>query len=199
MANQVAQKICKLQQLMESNQAWGKSYGVFSRIIKKYKLKIGIEVGVAFGGHAENLLTETKIDQLIGIDPYRYQNDYDDQMDLSQNYLDVIYNFTLQRLKKFGKRYKHLRMFSKTAASQVSKKIDFVYIDANHAYKSIQTDLAIWSSKVRKGGIIGGHDYLNKEFSHPGVNKAVDEFVKQHKVALNKHNSSVWWFIKDFE
>ena len=41
-----------------------------------------------------------------------------------------------------------------------NESIDFVYIDGNHGFKFITEDIYEWSKKVRKGGIISGHDYI---------------------------------------
>lgn len=49
---------------------------------------------------------------------------------------------------------------------------DFIYIDALHDYDSVKRDLELYLPKVKKGGVIAGHDY-SKEFS--GVQRAVNE------------------------
>ena len=36
---------------------------------------------------------------------------------------------------------------------------DFVYLDARHDYTSVLTDLAAFWPKVKRGGIIAGHDF----------------------------------------
>ena len=48
-----------------------------------------------------------------------------------------------------------------------------VYIDADHTYESIMADCAAWLPKIRRGGVICGHDYSGgwKE-----VVRGVDEF-----------------------
>ena len=52
-----------------------------------------------------------------------------------------------------------LRMMSVEAAKIFeSKSIDMVFIDGDHAYKSIKEDIYFWKSKVRDGGILCGHD-----------------------------------------
>jgi predicted O-methyltransferase YrrM len=58
--------------------------------------------------------------------------------------------------------------------------LDFVYIDANHDFDHVCSDLIFWSKKVRSGGIVSGHDY----FSHRrgGVVKAVDAYTHCHKI-----------------
>src|SRR5688572_3661132 len=48
---------------------------------------------------------------------------------------------------------------------------DFVFIDADHSYEAVRTDIERWTPKVRKGGWIGGHDFHGTKF--PGVVKAV--------------------------
>jgi len=54
------------------------------------------------------------------------------------------------------------------------ESLDFVFIDAGHDYVSVTKDLTAWWPKVKKGGIIAGHDYNNK-FK---VKEAVHDFFK---------------------
>jgi hypothetical protein len=51
---------------------------------------------------------------------------------------------------------------------------DMVYIDAYHDYKSVKDDLLSYLPKVKKGGIIAGHDYHD---NWPGVKKAINEIL----------------------
>lgn len=50
------------------------------------------------------------------------------------------------------------------------ESLDFVFIDADHAFESVTKDLDAWWPKVKKGGIMAGHDY---SFAYPGVVAAV--------------------------
>ena len=43
----------------------------------------------------------------------------------------------------------------------LDNSLDFVFIDANHTFEYVVNDIAEWSKKVRPGGIISGHDFLN--------------------------------------
>lgn len=54
--------------------------------------------------------------------------------------------------------------------------LDFIYIDADHSYAAVASDLSWARTKVKKNGIIAGHDYCPR-FS--GVMKALDEFVNK--------------------
>jgi Methyltransferase domain len=52
------------------------------------------------------------------------------------------------------------------------KSLDFVFIDADHGYDSVHRDIAAWLPKIRRGGIIAGHDFCP---DFPGVIRAVTE------------------------
>jgi predicted O-methyltransferase YrrM len=70
-----------------------------------------------------------------------------------------------------------------TTSLQASKlfeneSLDFVFIDASHDYENVKADILAWMPKVKKGGILSGHDY-NKHW--PGVMQAVDEIINHTK------------------
>jgi len=70
---------------------------------------------------------------------------------------------------------------------------DFVYIDASHSYKDVKMDIASWWPKVKKGGILAGHDYLLKEY--PGLVQAVSEFIEKNNLQLFQKELD-WWVVK---
>ena len=57
--------------------------------------------------------------------------------------------------------------------------LDFIYIDGDHSFKGVSSDLLLSRNKVKRNGIISGHDYCPR-FS--GVMKALDEFVNKFKL-----------------
>lgn len=59
---------------------------------------------------------------------------------------------------------------------------DFVYIDGDHSYEGVKNDLEISYHKVKKNGIICGHDYA---FNFLGVMNAVNEFVEKHNLKID--------------
>ena len=55
------------------------AYPLFRRVLTERGFKVGVEIGVAFGGHSEAMLRQTQIEKLYGVDPYRHFDDYDDE------------------------------------------------------------------------------------------------------------------------
>ena len=72
---------------------------------------------------------------------------------------------------------------------------DWIYIDADHSYEDVKSDLNSWYPKVKTGGFITGHDYIEKTWY--GIVQAVNEFIRQKPlvfVALTaeSHGSRSW-------
>jgi hypothetical protein len=82
-------------------------------------------------------------------------------------FMASAYEEARQRLSRFH-HCTLLRMFSIEAAAQIPDgSLDLVYIDGNHGYDAVLEDLTRWAPKVRRGGVVSGHDYrvfANKPF-----------------------------------
>lgn len=77
--------------------------------------------------------------------------------------------------------------------------LDFVYIDADHAFNSVICDIVQWSKKVRPGGIVSGHDYIKRRGW--GVVDAVNLYCRYNnkKLLLTediKSRGHSWYFYK---
>ncbi len=76
--------------------------------------------------------------------------------------------------------------------------LDLVYIDADHGYQSVKEDIELWTPKVKKDGIICGHDY--SETLTLGVKKAVLEYFDPKLIHLEPEvdfpKINVWWVYK---
>ena len=66
-----------------------------------------------------------------------------------------------------------------------------VYIDGDHRKEPVLADINAWLPKVKKGGIIGGHDYMPKMRHNHQVKLAVDEFFGEENIV--KDRSTVWY------
>ena len=58
-------------------------------------------------------------------------------------------------------------------------KFDWVYVDGNHDYAYVMRDLVLYAPKVKRGGLLCGHDYCDRPEAQ-GVKRAVDDFMEKH-------------------
>lgn len=170
----------------------------------KRKCKIGAEIGVAKGVYSELLCQTIPNLKLFCIDAWQAYPGYRDYA--RQKTLDNMYKEAQQRLLPYDCQI--IKAFSVQAAKIFPDGFfDFVYIDANHAYASVLTDIATWTQKVRVGGIISGHDYLVLAERNVGVKTAVDEYTKKMNYTLHvtewdgknlsdEETLPNWYFIK---
>lgn len=70
------------------------------------------------------------------------------------------------------------------------ESIDFCFIDGSHEYEDVKKDIEAWLPKVKKGGILSGHDY---DESWQGVVKAVDELLGKENI---KNTKSIYIYEK---
>lgn len=150
-----------------------------------------VEIGVDHGDNAWEFLSQIPINRAWLVDPWspdtpagyghRTQEDWDN---LCQSVRDRYAAHPQIEI---------LRMVSEKAAPQVPDNIDIVYIDADHSYEGISTDLRCWLPKVRAGGIICGDDWTNDS-----VRQAVGEMVGTFQFNLRvgvEHTQ--WWTVKE--
>lgn len=67
---------------------------------------------------------------------------------------------------------------------------DIVFLDANHHYRHVLADINLWLPKVKKGGVLVGHDYGNHWY---GVKRAVDELFSLDEIELREDNVWMKW------
>ena len=170
---------------------------------------VGVEVGVDRGVHAWGMLYDWKeIKTLHLVDNYS-------ERPLSSHGDARV---TLEEFKDKVKWY--LQASLEAVLLFDDNSLDFVYIDASHAYFDVLRDCIVWYKKVKPGGVLCGHDYRldwhNMKEKSPtwmnahGVVKAIDECVnmKNQEFEINKEDkkivletktdgsSSDWWLIK---
>lgn len=85
--------------------------------------------------------------------------------------LDTLFEVFIKNMKPVEKYYKPIKMTSIEASKTFDdNSLDFVFIDASHEYEDVKNDISVWLPKVKRGGILAGHDY-------DYVKKAVDELI----------------------
>ena len=150
------------------------------------------EIGSFEGDHALFMLeTLPNIKTLYLIDPWESYSYYHDNMG-DQQKLNNAYNKTLKKLKKYKDKTVIIKKFSHEALKDLPGDLDYIYIDGNHDYKFVKEDMENYYKKLRKGGILGGHD-IEKE----GVTKAFCEFIAKNKIKNPRIKIMDWMFVKE--
>jgi len=156
----------------------------------KDKKVVGVEIGVFKGTFSRMLLRKLNIGRLYLIDPYFRYDGYKD--DLGTENFSKLRATAHKKLSVFPNKM-FIRTSSEEAAGLFKEgSLAFVYIDGNHNYEYVKKDIELYWSKVKKGGLIGGHDM---DGSFLGVCRAVVEFANKKKVTIHGEQNE-WWIIK---
>ena len=161
--------------------------------------KKGAEIGVVDGRFSEILCQQNPNLKLCCIDLWDV---YEDSW-RTENHQINTYNEAFKKLFPYG-----VQMIKKTSIEASfdfkDEELDFVFIDGSHTFDYVMIDIILWSKKVKKGGIVSGHDYCH--FTNSGVIEAVNKYCEIHKIELNligrnpknhpDDRQPCWWFIK---
>jgi hypothetical protein len=155
-------------------------------LFKELGFKIGAEIGVLEGDFSSYICKTLPDAKIYSIDPwsfypthknFRKQRDHDRAYERAQRILHVYPNNTI------------IKKWSVDAAKDFEdESLDFVFIDGDHEFQAITNDIAVWLKKIRKGGIISGHDYGR---SHDGQFGNVKDVV----LAWTFSKKVVPWFV----
>lgn len=176
-------------------EGWFSFPNFYKKIVERFPNGKFVEVGTWYGKSAAFMIVEIInsnkniefycVDEWTGIIEYSPNS----SVELNENF----YNIFLNNLKRVDGKFIPIKSKSNIAASKFEdKSLDFVFIDASHDYGSVKADILAWYPKVKKGGILSGHDYPGFE----GVRKAVDEFVNKEKCNFDFDYSEACWWIE---
>ncbi len=155
------------------------------------------EIGVEFGGFTDIYYRENSEIHLIDM----WQTENNDYY-FSERAGQVEQGYS-QVLSKYGNasNVKMVKMRSDEAAKLYEDGyFDWIYIDADHTYEAVLDDIKNWLPKLKKGGIISGHDFdpdpSDSNYSLYGVEKAVKEFFGDNFKLTNESNYKSWYVLK---
>lgn len=159
----------------------GGTRGTLAAFMGELGYKSGAEIGVLRGGYSRDLCNSMSGLKLKCVDPWMsFRRN-------TQAFMDGCYVRTCRRLRGFNAEV--IRKPSMAAVKDVlDASLDFVYIDAMHEFDPVMLDLIFWVPKVRKGGIVSGHDYSEPKWWN-GVQAAVNTYTDAHGIKN--------WYITD--
>lgn len=163
---------------------------------------VGVELGVWKGDSSEKFLRKAHHLYLVdswGITPYEKSDEFGDYDSYLQRYSKLVGSSNPDDFKKYydqifesvkarfqGRPVTFFRGTTDEFFKLFNAKVDWVYVDASHAYEQCLEDLINSLNIVKSGGYIFGDDYGNKE----GVVRAVNTFVNETNLKLNNFHSN---------
>jgi Methyltransferase domain len=157
------------------------------RLIRKLpKGAVGAEIGVWKGTFSAALLERLEPRELHLVDPWEFMPEKPQaiygggavtgQRDMDQIYQEVVNRFA--SATEAGRVTVHRGRSVEIASSFPDSYFDWIYVDGDHSYEGVTSDLAAWRSKIKPGGCITGDDYMTDgAWFGDSVKRAVDEFV----------------------
>lgn len=121
--------------------------------------QLGVEVGVQAGLYAETLCQRIPGVHLYAVDPWLPYVRHEERV--TEAKAEALYRSSVGLLEPYHVTI--MRMTSLEAAQGFrDASLDFVYLDADHEFSAVAADLAAWVPKVRRGGVIAGHDFCRR-------------------------------------
>ena len=159
-----------------------------ARLLRRLpKSSVGVEIGVWAGDLSAAILRAVRPVRLHLLDPWAFAPDeryeqawYGGARAGSQAEMDEVYERVLQRFETEiadGAVVIHRSTSAEVAAGFEDASLDWVYVDGNHLYEYVRTDLELFAPKVRPGGLLAGDDYGAAGWWDDGVRRAVDRFL----------------------
>jgi predicted O-methyltransferase YrrM len=172
---------------------WFNFQDIYQLAVNKFNNAKFIEIGSWKGRSAafmavEILNSNKKID-FYCVDTWQGSEEHAEDEVIKQNNL---YDEFIKNTEPVKHIISPIRKTSLSASESFPNEcFDFIFIDAAHDYENVKADIQAWFPKLKKGGIIAGHDY------HPsweGVVKAVDEWSLLGNKRIFASNTSWIYF-----
>jgi len=163
----------------------------FAKNYFKGRKIVAVEIGTYEGYNAKSILKELNIQRLYVVDPYENYVDYASSEPETVKVLKLAERQARRRLRNNSQKIVWIKKFSSDALKEIPSDLDFVYIDGNHDYEYVKEDMVNYYKKLKKGGVLAGHDIATGF----GVGQALIEFCSENKL---KPTITVtdWYLIK---
>jgi GT2 family glycosyltransferase len=161
----------------ELGENWFTYPNLYSYVVNKFPsgshfIEVGVWKGMSASYMAVEIINSGKKIKFDCVDNWEFIENL--QSDISQeSFSENIYDTFLKNINPVQHIITPIKELSWDGAKHYEdNSLDFVFIDAAHDYESVKKDINAWFPKIKKGGIISGHDYAWSD----DVKKAVDEF-----------------------
>lgn len=174
-------------------------------LLQQLNFTIGAELGVQRGDFAKRTLDHwVRAETYVLVDLWGHQEHYKDLANVDDAVQENFKREALDRLKEYEDALVVCRNYTSVCVEQFEDGyFDYIYVDARHDYTGVREDITLWWPKLKVGGIMAGHDYIDAEevekisgqdwsvsadgTKNPNgkaVKSAVDEWAAEHRQVL---------------
>lgn len=169
---------------------------------------VGAELGVWKGRSSELFVKRASHVHLVDSwapEPYKETGEWGDYKGYLERYSSIAGGNTPEDFQAFYDRiYKHVvdkfkgkpvtihRMTTDQFFEELDEDLDWIYVDASHAYEQCLKDLRNSLFAVKSGGLIFGDDYSDKK---PEVKAAVNTFAFETKMTVDNFFADQYRFV----
>jgi predicted O-methyltransferase YrrM len=148
------------------------------RLFAELGFKTGCEVGVQRGRNAMVMLDNIPGLKLHLVEPYA-DHPSNRRKWGPQNHAKFK---RMARARLKGRAVRWIEGYSEKVAHKIAdRSLDFVYIDGEHTYDFVMIDIILWARKLKKGGILSGHDYSHNKPRQAKVAAAVNDWARTYR------------------
>jgi predicted O-methyltransferase YrrM len=156
---------------------WFTYPGLYSMIVERFPTDSHfVEVGTWKGMSAAYMAVEIKNSgKNIKFDCVDTWDFVPSQIEIPKDMFNNLYEIFIENIEPVKELITPIKALSWDGAIfYENESLDFIFIDAAHDYESVKKDINAWFPKLKKEGIIAGHDYTWCD----DVRKAVNEFFE---------------------
>lgn len=160
-------------------------------LVKQHGWTKGAEIGVLRGKTLFSVLDACPDLSMIGVDQWLKLPLREDDCAETYQQFDMagLERDVTRRAKGYGSRCTILKGDTVAMAKRVERgSLDFIFLDADHTEAGLRRDVKAWASKVRRGGMILGHDV-----HWPTVRTVIDEKYP----GWTDYGEAVWGIVKE--
>lgn len=151
---------------------------------------MAIEIGVWRGEFSRRILDILEPETLCLIDPWKSFDDHDESAfsgreedEKMDEIADSVAQMFATEIK--AKQVVVMREMSQDALMKFKDNtINFAYVDGDHSYDGVKSDLAALMPKMMHGGIMAFDDYHRRGWWGDAVLRAIHEFIGAHPTEI---------------
>lgn len=135
------------------------------------------EIGVYRGMFSKHIL-ERNPSHFHAIDSWEYFPEFNNRCygkrkGVNQEHMDNIYEQAMENIGRDSRVTMHRMKSTQAAKLLPDSHLDFIYIDGNHNFEYVMSDIISFVPKMKDDGIICGDDYKFPRCKRGGANNAI--------------------------